>query len=438
MAVDFSLLPSEEVPHDKPPSRFVWTVVFFVMLLCGVFVVLYFWPKNLPTHTAKFWITLVLFPVGIPAWIVLRRYSVYEGRKLDVELRNEAVRAFNERVFQAASIPLALIGAAHRFSAQTEENLVDAIRGGSVTLKHQASLAAKGDTVKARWFVTPDMPTSSSGIDGDRHRQWHITQWLMDELLDDVAGCVQSLPVRVPLIVQLAVCNALAREENAQLWRESWHARALRRANLAEPVKPSPDLMMLDTWLDATLQQARLHATLVIAIHVLPVLAKTPEDSTAEAGAALLLMPEALARKHGVPATAFVHRPVRAPLKQPAHALTHAVQWANVEAAHIPNGWQSQLKANQAGPWLDAAKQQQLAARLTDLDQTVGRAGIAAPWLAMACAAAALTPDTATQLVLATQDTHIDVAVLKHPSPTHTPNPPRRETPNITPARETP
>ncbi|MGE8454873.1 MAG: hypothetical protein ACN6OP_30550, partial [Pseudomonadales bacterium] len=93
MAVDFSLLPPEEAVSERPPSRLAWTVAFFLMVLVGVFAVLFFWPKDMPTHTWKFWASLVLFPVGIPVWIVLRRYSVYEGRKLDTALHNEAVQA---------------------------------------------------------------------------------------------------------------------------------------------------------------------------------------------------------------------------------------------------------------------------------------------------------------------------------------------------------
>lgn len=431
MAVDFSLLPREERPADKPPSRWLWTAIFVAMLLAGVFAVLVFWPKNLPTHTAQFWLTLALFPVGIPAFITLRRYGLHEGRKRDTELHNAAIMAFNERVFQAATIPLALIGAAHRFSAKTDENAVNNIRIGSVKLKHQISPAAKEDTVKARWLVTPGMPALPHGIEDDRRRQRHLTQWLVGELLDELSSCMQPLPARVPLVIHLAIANALTHQENAQLLWEGWHARALRRADLADPTETSPDLMMLDTWLDETLRQASLHARLVIAIQLQPVLVKTPESGSAEAGVAVLLMPQAMARRHATPVKAMVHRPVRAARSQPDNALAHALQWAKVDASDIPSGWQSQLKTDKADPWLEAANKQRLAARMFDLDQTVGHAGIAAPWLAMACAAASLAPGIATQLILAVRDEHLDSAVLKQPATPHTPTPPRRESSHL-------
>lgn len=40
--------------------------------------------------------------------------SVYAGRQLDADLHNKAVQAFNQRVFEATSVPLAVIATAHR------------------------------------------------------------------------------------------------------------------------------------------------------------------------------------------------------------------------------------------------------------------------------------------------------------------------------------
>jgi hypothetical protein len=415
MAVDFSQLPTEAVYHDEPPSRFIWTVVFLGMLLIGVFAVLVLWPKGLSTHTAKFWVTLMLFPVGIPAWIVLRRYSAYQGRKLDAELHNETVRNFNERVFRAASIPLSLIGAAYRFSTDPKENTVESLRAGAVALKPQPPFNGKGDPVKARWLVTPGMPTSPHSIEGDRRRHRHVTRWLFDELLDELSACVQALPVHVPLVIQLAITNAFTPQENEHLWRDRWQAHSLRHAETAKPGTTPLDLMMLDTWLDDTLRHTRLQATLVVVLHLQPLLATMPPADTAEAAVALLLMPEALARQHKVPVAALLHRPVRAPMDRPTEALAHALQWANCQASSIPSGWQCQLDAAKGGPWCEAAMHHGLTATLTNLDQTVGRTKMVAPWLATACAAASLGSDPAMQIILAVHEGHIDCAVLKHP-----------------------
>ena len=55
MSIDFDKLPPEEPVPDEPPSRLLWTIVFFVIALIGVFSVLLFWPKGEPTQTPWFW-----------------------------------------------------------------------------------------------------------------------------------------------------------------------------------------------------------------------------------------------------------------------------------------------------------------------------------------------------------------------------------------------
>ncbi|MGF6639954.1 MULTISPECIES: hypothetical protein [Paraburkholderia] len=40
MPVDFSKLPPKQPVPDNPPSRWLWTVVFFVIVIAGIFAVL--------------------------------------------------------------------------------------------------------------------------------------------------------------------------------------------------------------------------------------------------------------------------------------------------------------------------------------------------------------------------------------------------------------
>ena len=43
MAVNFSKLPPLEPMPENPPSRIVWTIVFFVIVIAGIFMVLLVW-----------------------------------------------------------------------------------------------------------------------------------------------------------------------------------------------------------------------------------------------------------------------------------------------------------------------------------------------------------------------------------------------------------
>lgn len=414
MAVDFSLLPQEEPPDDEAPSRFAWVVAFFLMVLAGVFALLLWWPKDIPTQTWKFWITLVLFPVGIPTWIVLRRYSVYEGRRSDVELRNEAVRAFNMRVFEAAGIPLAVLGAAHRISSDGRENSAERIKAGAVTLKAQDSIAKHGDVVKARWLSVPGMQNAPGGKESDLRRRHHATKWLFNQLLDDLLPNLKALPSRIPLTAHLSIANGFEPEANEALWLACWEERASRPLMATHSAKSPADLIMLDRWMDATISGNDMHATLLVAIQLNPLLAETPLPGTAEAGVALLLAPDALASRYSVARQCNLHRPVRGSADQPSEALTHALRWGNVTVDRITTAWQTGLDATHAGTLRGPARKLALNPRVTDLDQTVGHTGLAAPWLALACAASAPCSESVEQIIFVGQNGNVDCAVLKH------------------------
>jgi len=228
MPVDFARLPVEETFNVKPPSVLRWAVVFIVMAVLGGVAVLWLWPEDMPTDTWRFWITLIFFPMAVPAIVVLRRFACHESRRLDVELQNAAVNAFNARVFHAASIPLALIGSAHRFSADPALNAAQALQSGALKLTTRTPPARNATPVNARWLEVPDMPAEPGTINADVERAHQLTAWLMNDLLEQLAPRLLTFPMPVPLIARLQVDNALPDDANRALWEASWGARSLR------------------------------------------------------------------------------------------------------------------------------------------------------------------------------------------------------------------
>jgi len=416
MAVDFSLLPTERPLPNDPPSPLVWTVVFFVLVLTTIFVVLLCWPKNMPMRTWQFWTALSAFPVGIASFVVLRRYSVYEGRKLDIVLGKEAIREYNERVFEAASAPLALVGAAYRFSADAEENAIEGIRRGALKLETQETIACDGEPAKRRWLIVPEVACLPGEKDDDLKRHRTLIKYLFTELLNDLTASIQALPARLDLRVHLAVSSGLTHQENQTLWQECWREHQLRHASIAKMAAQPVDLMALDVWLDQIIETSSKEARLIVAVQLHCLLSESPPAGAAEAGVALLLMPDAQAGRFNLVRIANLHRPVRAPLdpstQAPSYALSHALKWANVAATDILVGWQTGVDATQYGQWRKLAVRLGLTAHPANLDQSVGYAGVAAPWLAIACAAASLSRQEPAQLILAGQDESLDCAVL--------------------------
>ena len=422
MAVDFSLLPSEE-PFDEPaPFKLLWVTVFAMMVAVGVGAVLMLWPKGMSTHSLKFWATLVIFPVGLSSLVVLHRYRAYEARKLDVEMRNFAVREFEERVSQAASIPLALAGASYRYSVDEKENAIERILQGSVRLATQKPFALDAEPVKARWLDVPKMRKQSGDLSADLKRRLHVTTWLLDEFLSELVPQIGALPGSMPLLVELQVANGHTHEQNKQLLEERWYAKLDRTLDVAPEARSHMDCMTLDAWMDAAIEGANHHAKLYLAIQLHPLLVSAPAEGVAEAGAAVLLVPAALATQHNVSRIANLHRPVRSQITQPDAALSTSLRWGNVQALQVKGGWQTGLDAQQAGAFRESAVKLGLTVHGTDLDQTIGHAGVAAPWLALACSAASLTHDVPEQVTLIGHGEHIDCAVMKRADTSPTPS----------------
>jgi hypothetical protein len=338
-----------------------------------------------------------------------------------VALRNEAVQAFNARVFNAASIPLVPVGATRRFSSEHKENAAEYIRSGSLTLKTQDPIAKTGDPVKARWLTVPGMQTKPGSREDDRRRCHQVTAWLFGELLDDLAPHILALPSRVSLTIALSVSNGLTAEENQRFWQECWYARALRPVDFAPETQSPVNLMMLDAWLDETLADDHLRAMLLVSVQLHPLLAGTPPAGTTEAGSSVLLMPASLAQQYQIPRVADLHRPEQGLLDQPSDALTNASRWAGLEPSQIVSSWQTGLDPSAIGSLREAAVQLSRTIRTTDLDQTAGHAGIAAPLLALSCAASLLSSEADEQMVVIGHEKNVDCAVLKRAIDSTTP-----------------
>ena len=209
MAVDFTLLPEETPAYNRAPSRRSVIVVFLVMVLAGATALLVLWPAQQSTQTWKFWVSLALFPIGIPAVLVMRWQSLHAGRRLDTEVHNDLVRQYRERVNGVAARPLALLGAAYRFSSDPEENAVESLRTGRIRLVTRQPVASAGDPVKARWLSLPDVESVPGDQAADCGRQQALTRWLYEALIDEMTEHIRLIPAKVDLVVHLCAAGGL-------------------------------------------------------------------------------------------------------------------------------------------------------------------------------------------------------------------------------------
>ncbi|WP_454767036.1 hypothetical protein [Cupriavidus campinensis] len=407
MAVDFTLLPSEAVEPVDRPSWLLWSLACLAVAIAAGVAVLLLWPPHLPTNTGKFWVTLFLFPVGIPALVLLRRLSHHEGRALDARLRSEAARTYNQRVFALASRPMLVGASAYRFSADATQNRAASVRAGDVALEMQTPLVAGHDPVKARWLELP--PSVIGKVHDDDARQQGTATWLISELLDDVAAAVRALPPRLPLKVFLWADGQLDRARLETIWRDSWDARQLPAMHVEAETEPA-GIGIVDQWLDRSARGEPAVARLIAILQLRPVLNAAPPPGSAEAGVAVLLCPQDAMPQEMAAPLARLHRPVRGAFDRIDVDVSQALRWGGMTDVPPSGGWQTGMDASQgAGVLLGA----QAIGKMIDMDPSIGRTGIAAPWLALACAAASLGDGVDSQLVVVADAEAVDYAVIR-------------------------
>ncbi|WP_211450959.1 hypothetical protein [Collimonas antrihumi] len=408
MTVDFSLLrPLKEVPNESP-SRFVWAIVFFVLMLVGIVAVLMLWPAGRSTQTPRFWFYLALFPIGTAALVVLRRYSVYLGHRQDAIDDNNLSEQHAMRIFDIASRPLGVLASAYRYSTDKKENDVDQLLSETLSLETQLPPAPDAAPMKARWLA-PLIKEQKVKPANDEERQAPLTEWLFNQLLSDVADTIRALPSSLRLTVHLNLCGSAIPVDAPEKWQRCWREHKLPDS-VTIKAAVTTDLMMLDTWLDTANEPEGQEVRLLVFVQLNNLLKKVPPAGGAEAGVALLLVPVALAKQHRLPVIAQIHRPMQGRFDAIAHVLEYALKWGKSNLAEVARVWQAGMDVDRSGLLTASMLKAEVQVPFNDLDNSIGKAGSAAPWLGLACAVAALKAESGVQLMAHGEQDNLQLA----------------------------
>lgn len=391
MAIQMSSLPPPAVPLPPPPSRLLWAVVFLACAMAGMVLMLLIWPRRLPTATPLFWITVVGVPLVAASSVVAIRFGAYAGLERAAKSWDVRRDAHVANVFRVESRPIVLLAGAHRFSTDDTENTASTIASGDLLLKSRTT-PDKATAIEARWFDALPFTVGEQPADYDAKRQLVVLDDLIAKLLDPVVEQIAMLPPVLPLVVRLHVAAPALTENVEERFRLAWRQRGLRDVPITNDLT-APGLMSLDVWLDAPAGDARDHATLLVVIELRSLAAGRPPKGSAEAGVALLMVPEDVAQRSRLASVAQIHRPRQGTVATLRDTLKFALQWGATDAGVIHHLWhsgfdsvgqQALLSATRAGGVILMAEQRVSGEH--DLDRTVGDSGIAADWLALACA----------------------------------------------------
>jgi hypothetical protein len=198
--------------------------------------------------------------------------------------------------------------------------------------------------------------------------------------LADLAPILSQLPDDKPLALLMEVDCRLPEEQWRPAWRRVWRESGIRQTVV--PVEGC-GLAAVDRWLDQRIEDQAL--LMVLAVQFAP---HQPEG-TAEVAAGLLFGNRLT--QSVLPPIAYLHRPEQQRDLANAgllYAARQALDWVPLQAHSIEQVWRAGVGAQRhvESVLLDVAMPVKPPQKFCNLDASLGNAGKASPWLAIAAA----------------------------------------------------
>ncbi|WP_370090834.1 hypothetical protein [Buttiauxella sp. 3AFRM03] len=231
-----------------------------------------------------------------------------------------------------------------------------------------------------------------------------------DSLTEVILNIFQKLIEKLPLdyipdnthlVIALDTSSIISQQNINELWLQSWgEFGSLHSFNLIE----SKGLGILDHWLNTRIKENSL--LLVVALQVAPINA----DNSAEAAVALLLGNRLT--QESISPQALLHRPDPSPVEELESGMLMAAYNVPIKDGIVKHLWLSGLNDQQHAAVVIHQKKPPAQAvegeAVINLDSSMGHAGAAAPWLAIAAAAEHAQQTLSPQMIIC-GDTSQDV-----------------------------
>lgn len=285
---------------------------------------------------------------------------------------------------------------------------LDGLLKGTKVLKAQPARTGEASLIHSRW-----MDDSNDGLEV-------LLLRLLKQRLADVAPILAQAPADKPLALLLEIDCRLPDTQWRPAWKHAWQASGIRQSTV--PVE-GHGLDALDHWLDQRIDdQAML---LVVAVQFAP---ENPEGS-AEAAVAVLLG-NRLTQNTLAP-IAYLHRPEQERESNPdplLYAARQALDWVPLPSSAIERVWRAGAGGARNADLAQVATALQWPSKdpqgICNLDDLLGHAGSASPWLAIAAATQTIERGAGAQFIFSNGD---DTAALWGTVLTPAPPLPRQE-----------
>ncbi|WP_152224117.1 hypothetical protein [Pseudomonas sp. SCB32] len=382
-------------PAEAPslPCLWVWLGLLALSLLVGLGLTLALGEESMLQQSLKFWGLSLGVPSAIWGGLLVVRLMLLllqqgraegfnEQRSLDLTSRLRQGR----RALQI--VASSFYSAAHDGREDGHTRQIEALLNNRSVLKSQAARGREELVYRHSQFPA----TLVSEVEANEEAYLLA---LYRRVLSDLAEPLASLPSTQPLALLLETECTLTDEHQARAWAQAWRESGITQE--IEAVKGT-GLAAIDHWLDT---RSNDHALLlVVAVR----LTSGEQDGIAEAAVALLLSNRL--RQSGLIPLANLHRPEQertATVDDLLYAAHQALNWAPLPVAAVEHVWLSGVAPTRQSDitkvLLDLPSQIKPGLGLYDLDTSLGHAGCAASWIAIAAATEAAGINAKPQLI---------------------------------------
>jgi len=407
MPIDYAKAGSDMMFPDRTRPR-QWVLLWALCTAMGAAVVVLLWPTGRPAQGPQFWFAILAAPQIVFALVLGWFRHSYESAYLAALYHNQHREEYLHRLVSRSQVPLHIIASSHCVPSP-DLSLVDVLHPGKVQLAARP-VRMGADLVRHSPLPEWDEELNVSKQEGADATVLDRFDVLLEKLLNPVLDTLVALHRHggryAPEIRLINGTSATAKDRLQQL-RRVLDANGLTDLDaLVVDTTSIQSLLLADEWLDREPSTPLL--LLATQLHEFP-----PKES-AEAGAALLMVPDSLALPSDVHSVGRLHRPVTCPLSALTEGFAEALRAGSTSPSAIKRLWIAGVESD-----ADAAVARGLAdaglTQLSDpgsqhhLDRILGHAGAAAGWIAV-CGAIE-SEDTGPQLVL-TEGGDMQLAVV--------------------------
>ncbi|WP_273695116.1 hypothetical protein [Buttiauxella sp. S19-1] len=358
-------------------------------MLAGSVILMRIFGRYVDNH--YFWLIALGVPVAF--WIVFAggRFAIWMLKDMKAngyDKRREAWIISETRRSRRA-LQILNVSFITGYPAEHQDEVVTKILSNASIIAAQTDWQGTEGRRMSRIAVSPDETPSS------------LISLLFDQLTENLALHLTSCSDKASLTLAFDISSTVPHSEVIQLWGETWEESGI--ALPVEYIKGSgPGIV--DNWLNNHFKDNAM--LLVVALQVAPV----HVDNSAEVAVALLFGNRLT--QESVSPLALLHRPDPSPARELEFGMRMAAYNVPVKDGIVRHLWLSGLNDQQHAEVVIHQNKPPAKAvegdAVINLDSTMGHAGAAAPWLAIA-AATEITQLTQSPQMIICGDTTQDV-----------------------------